>query len=78
VAALFPHDQAMKQGIECFANPESRLGQQPAAHRIRKKKRDYLARADVIEREWPRIATPAALGEAFRFQSEFLAAVAAP
>ena len=77
VAALFPNDQAMAQGIECYANPVSRLGLQPAAHRIRKKKRDYLDRSDDIEQAWSRIAVPAALGEAFRFQSEFLAAVPA-
>jgi hypothetical protein len=78
VAALFPTDHAMAQGIECFANPESRLGQQPAAVRIRKKKRDYLDRAIALEQAWPRIATPVCLGEAFRFQREFLAAVSTP
>ena len=31
VASLFPTDQAMQQGIECHANAESRLGQQPKA-----------------------------------------------
>jgi hypothetical protein len=78
VASLFPTDQAMSQGIECYANPESRLGQQPAAVRIRKKKRDYQSRAAELEQAWPRIAAPTALGEAFRFQTEFLAAVPAP
>ena len=78
VAALFPDDQAMGQGIECHPNPESRLGQQPAAVRIRKKKREYLSRASDLEQAWPRIAAPAALGEAHRFQSEFLAAGPAP
>ncbi len=78
VASLFPKDQAIAQGIECHANPESRLGQQPAAVRIRKKKRDYQSRAAELEQAWPRIAAPTALGEAFRFQTEFLAAVPAP
>ena len=78
VAALFPNDQAMAQGIECHAHPESRLGQQPAAVRIRKKKRDYQSRSVELEQAWPRIAAPAALSEAFRFQTEFLAAVSAP
>lgn len=78
VASLFPNDQAMTQGIECHANPESRLGQQPAAVRIRKKKRDYQSRAAELEQAWPRIAAPTALGEAFRFQTEFLAAAPAP
>lgn len=78
VASLFQNDQAIAQGIECYANPESRLGQQPAAVRIRKKKRDYQSRAAELEQAWPQIAAPAALGEAFRFQTEFLAAVPAP
>ncbi|MBL9143837.1 MAG: hypothetical protein JNM99_09150 [Verrucomicrobiaceae bacterium] len=78
VASLFPNDQAMTQGIECYGNPESRLGQQPAAARVRKKKRDYLSRAAELEQAWPRIALPTALGEAFRFQTEFLTALPAP
>lgn len=78
VASLFPNDQAIAQGIECYASPESRLGQQPAALRIRKKRRDYLIRTIEMEQAWPRIAAPAALGEAYRFHSEFLAAVPAP
>lgn len=77
VASLFPTDQAMAQGIECYANPESRLGQQAAALCIRKKKRDYQSRAAELEQAWPRISAPAALGEAYRFQTEFLAAVPA-
>ena len=78
VALLFPTDQAIAQGIECYAKPESRLGQQPAAVRIRKKKCDYLSRSTDFEQEWPRIATRTAVGEAFRFQMEFLASVPAP
>jgi len=75
VAALFPSDQAMVQGIECFASPELRLAQQPAAVRIRKKKKEYQSRAKELEQAWPRISAPEALVEAFRFQAEFLAAV---
>jgi hypothetical protein len=74
VASLFPTDQVMTRGIECYENPESRLGQQPAAVRIRKKKRDYQSRVTELEQAWPIIAAPAALGEAFRFRTEFLAA----
>lgn len=77
VASLFPNDQAMTQGIECHLNPESRLGQQPAAVRIRKKKRDYQSRVAQLEQAWPRIAAPESLGEAYRFQTEFLAVVPA-
>lgn len=75
VAALFPNDQAMAQGIECYANPESRLGQQPVVHRISKKKRDYQGIQRNLEQAWPRISAPEALSEANRFQTEFLAAV---
>ena len=75
VASIFPGDAAMKRGIECFANAEARLGQQPKAKRFRKKKRDYQDRVDLLVAAWPRIAASNALGEAHRFQSEFLAAV---
>lgn len=78
VAMLFPNDQAVQPGIECCANAEARLTQQPKAQRLRKRKRDYVDRADLFVAEWPRIASPGALTEAERFQSEFLAAVPAP
>jgi len=75
VAALFPNDQAMSNGIECYPNPESRLGQQPKANRIRKKKREYQRRTKDMEDAWPRLAAQGNLGEAQRFQVEFFAAV---
>jgi hypothetical protein len=78
VAMLFPNDDSVKQGIECWTNAESRLGQQPKAKRMRKKKSDYLAKAEKFTAEWPRIACRGALTEAQRFQSEFHAAVSAP
>ena len=53
-----------------------RLGQQPAALRIQKKKQDYLGRMLEMEEAWPRIAAQETLGEAFRFRTEFLAAIA--
>lgn len=76
VASLFPNDQAMKQGIECHPNAESRLGQQPKSKRIRKKKRDYENRDAELKDVWPGLVAPGALGEALRFQEEFLQAVA--
>jgi hypothetical protein len=76
VASLFPNDQAMQQGIECHPNAESRLGQQPKGKRIRKKKRDYEGRAAELVVAWPDLVAPGALGEALRFQEEFLQAVA--
>jgi hypothetical protein len=75
IAALFPNDQAMLRGIECYPNPEGRLGQQPTARRIRKRKRDYELHVKEIETAWPGLASPHALGEAWRFQLEFLAAL---
>ena len=75
IAALFPNDTAMIEGIECYTNPESRLGQQPKAVRLRKKKREYLTRTNDLEKAWPRIAAPAELTEAYRFQAEVLAAM---
>ncbi len=77
VAALFPEDKAIADGIECYPAPENRLGQQKKQHRIRKCQRDYRARATEIETAWPRLATSDALAEAYRFQVEFLAAVPA-
>jgi hypothetical protein len=77
VALLFPADRANTLGIECYVKPESRLGQQPAALRIRKNVRDYLGCSVELEQAWPRIASSASVGEAFRFQNEFLAAVPA-
>ena len=73
VAMLFPNDLAMRKGIECFPDVEMRLGQQPVAQRLRKKRRDYLERAGAFTAEWPRIAAEGGLGEARRFESEFLA-----
>jgi hypothetical protein len=75
VAALFPKDQTISNGIECYPNPESRLGQQPKANRIRKKKRDYQGRAKEMEDAWPRLAAQGNLGEAQRFQVDLLAAL---
>ena len=73
LASLFPNDQAVLQGVECHPNPASRLMQQPAAHRIRKKRRDYLEHEDALKAAWPNIAGPGGLSEARRFQTEFLA-----
>ncbi len=77
VAALFPNDKSLDQNIECYSNPETRLGQQPKAKRIRKKKRDYEIRAKELVTAWPRIANQDAIGEAHRFQTEFLAMIPA-
>jgi hypothetical protein len=66
----------MRQGMECHPNAESRLSQQPKAKRIRKKKRDYESRAAELTEAWPALVAPGALGEALRFQEEFLQAVA--
>lgn len=75
LAALFPQDRAMQQGIEFFRNPEARLAQQPKAKRIAKKKRDYQNRAAELQAAWPQLAAPAASSQARRFQEEMLKAV---
>jgi hypothetical protein len=73
IAALFPTDRSVKQGIECYPNPESRLSQQPKAKRIRKTKRDYEDQSKAIEAAWSKVATLTVAGEAYRFQGELLA-----
>jgi hypothetical protein len=60
----------MRKNIECYPDPESRLGQQPKASRIRKSQRDYQERMGEIEKAWPGLAG-GALGEALRFQADF-------
>jgi hypothetical protein len=75
VAALFPNDKAMNQGIECYRDPETRLGQQRKQLRIRKTKRAYQANSVKIRDAWSNLASPGKLGEAWRFQSEFLQAL---
>jgi len=56
VAALFPNDHAASEGIECYSNPEARLGQQKKSVRIRKKLRDYQAKAGEMEQAWRKLA----------------------
>lgn len=75
VTSLYPHDRVMRQRGECLPKPESRLGQQRTAVRIRKAQADYQARAPDITRSWPRIAMRAVFPEAFRFQQEVVAAL---
>jgi hypothetical protein len=71
LAALFPRDLAMRGYIECYRDPEGRLGQQPAEKRIRKRTRDYQNHADEMTKAWPRLVSSGVLGEAGRFQQEF-------
>jgi len=75
VTALFPNDRAMKPQIECYANPASRLGQQPKRRRIRKSQRDYQAASGRLEQAWRRLAGDGGLGEARRSEAEFMAAL---
>jgi len=71
VAALFPHDMAAVNDLECWPHPENRLGQQPASQRIQKRSEDYENHFEELKNAWPSLA--ANLTEAQRFQSEFLA-----
>jgi hypothetical protein len=73
VAALFPNDAAVLNGIECWPRPEHRLGQQPASQRIQKRREDYENRFEELKSAWPSLAVN--LTEAQRFQNEFLALV---
>jgi hypothetical protein len=75
IAAIFPNDQVMSGGIECYPSPETRLAQQPKRQRIQKCQKDYRRKAPDIERAWSRLANKNALLEAERFQSELLAVV---
>ena len=75
VAALFPNDLAMKRGIECLPSPESRLGQQPKARRMRKSQSAYRSVMDRLTGAWPRVATERALSEAHRLHTDFLGCV---
>src|SRR5262245_25011678 len=67
-SALFPTDRAVQMGIECWPNPEGRLGQQPLANRIRKRVDDYRARSSDFRDAWSRLATT--LDEARRFDGD--------
>jgi hypothetical protein len=75
IATIFPRDQSMKTGIECFPNPAGRLAQQPKRNRLRKNQREYRARFAQFESAWPRLTTVGGLSEALRFQSDFLTAM---
>lgn len=77
IAALFPRDSAMRRLGECCPNPESRLAQQPKKARIRKRQVDYRDASRGIAGSWPRFATASLFAQAWRFQQEVLAAVAA-
>lgn len=73
VAALLPEDKAMHAGIECFPNPEARLGQQKKIARFEKSRRDYLDRQKELEERWPHLTAPdQGLAEARRFQKDVL------
>jgi hypothetical protein len=72
VAALFPDDLAVKRGIECWADAESRLRQQALAYRMSKRVEDYQARAVDLRNAWPRLALT--LDEARRFDADLRAA----
>jgi len=75
VAALFPNDEAMRKGMECWTDPENRLAQQPRSRRIRKTQRDYEANRQRLSEAWPLLVGKHHLGEAKRFQHELLSAL---
>lgn len=72
--ALFPSDPASTSGnIECFADPQSRLSQQPQKIRIRKTVPDYRNRLNDFVSAWTAVRSQ--LSEAERFSVDFLATV---
>lgn len=74
MAACFPKDKEMvKQGWECHAKPESRLGQQPVRKRFAKNQHDYSEQKSEFQAKWPSVV--ARLTEARRFQDDFMAAI---
>lgn len=72
VSALFPDDRDVLRGqlFECFADPASRLAQQPARRRIRKSVAAYRSQAAALTQAWPRLAGLGGLGQAARFDVE--------
>jgi hypothetical protein len=75
VASIFPSDSSVastRVPFECLADPESRLAQQPKNRRFSKKTAHYEDRAKALQNAWPAIVAPNRLGEALRFQNEFL------
>lgn len=66
--ALFPTDREVRLGIECYAVPENRLGQQPVRSRIRKRVSDYQDHAARIEERWHAVSS--ALTAARCFEDE--------
>ena len=75
IAALFPNDRAMSLNIECYPDPESRLGQQPKKRRIRKSQGTYRAVSRRLTAAWPSLGRVGNLSEARRFEDEVLGAL---
>ncbi len=68
VAALFPNDAAVRAGIECHPDAESRLRQQPVKQRISKSRRDYRDSQETFTARWP--ALVGSLSQAARFEHD--------
>jgi hypothetical protein len=72
VAIFFPTDKEMKRlGWECHPSPQTRLSQQPKAHRFTKSHSNYLQRQESIKSAWATLSE--SLSEAKRFSSQFMA-----
>ena len=70
LAALFPNDLVVTGGqLECFQNPEARLGQQSKKARVRKDFREYKKHSKTLRESWTRVT--ALCQEAQRFSDEF-------
>lgn len=74
LAALYSRDRAViGGGLECWANPEARLGQQPKASRIQKTIPHYQGLAPNFQQAWPTVSN--CCSEAKRFSEDFLSAI---
>ena len=73
VAALFDSGHILFNGLECNRNLEARLKALPSAERVRKTKREYLARSAKITAAWDTVRRQCTQAE--RFSREILRVV---
>ena len=70
MATLFPHNKVMvKQGWECYADPEAQLALQPKGKRLQKSRSSYEERAADFTSRWSDLCGK--LSEAERFDRDF-------
>ena len=76
LAAIWPENQMIQRDDwECRPNPEGQMAALPKPRQFRKRQGDYRRKQDEIMVAWPQVS--ARLGEAERFEAEFLGAIPA-